>query len=45
MLEKSKDDSESNTQILCVPCHLKKTEQDMGHRERVAIGDDGWPIK
>lgn len=45
MLEKSKDDREENTQVLCVPCHEAKTAADMGYRERIAIGMDGWPIE
>lgn len=30
-------------QVLCLPCHDAKTMKDMGYRERVAIGVDGWP--
>jgi 5-methylcytosine-specific restriction protein A len=41
MLEKSKDDSEENTQVLCVPCHDKKTMQDMGYRERLEFDKEG----
>lgn len=41
MLEKSKDDREENTQVLCVPCHDKKTQVDMGHAERLKFSADG----
>lgn len=37
------EDKEEQTQVLCLPCHDKKTAIDLGHRERVAIGADGWP--
>ena len=41
MLEKSKDDSEENTQVLCAPCHDKKTMLDMGFKERVEFDASG----
>ena len=34
----------SNLAPLCAECHKTKTARDMGHRERVTIGADGWPI-
>jgi 5-methylcytosine-specific restriction protein A len=43
MLHTSKDDSEENTQVLCIPCHEAKTAVDMGHRMKVKVGEDGWP--
>lgn len=38
------DDTEGQTQVLCIPCHEAKTNEDLGRREQVAIGEDGWPI-
>lgn len=35
----------SNLQPLCRECHQAKTARDMGYRERVTIGADGWPIE
>jgi len=37
------DDTEDQTQVLCIPCHDTKTASDMGHRTTVKIGVDGWP--
>jgi 5-methylcytosine-specific restriction enzyme A len=42
-LDKSKDDSEDNTQVMCEPCHKIKTAIDLGHQAKVKIGEDGWP--
>lgn len=38
-------DEESQTQVLCLPCHDIKTAIDLGHRTRVVIGEDGWPVR
>lgn len=43
-LDKSKDDSEENTQVLCEPCHKAKTLKDLNLREKQKIGVDGWPV-
>ena len=34
----------SNLQGLCTECHKVKTAADKGHRARVTIGVDGWPV-
>jgi 5-methylcytosine-specific restriction endonuclease McrA len=38
-------DHESNKELLCKVCHLKKTAKDFGHeyRPKQTIGIDGWP--
>ena len=38
-------DTEDNLQVLCVECHEGKTRRDMGRREKVQIGVDGWPVE
>ncbi len=34
----------TNWQGLCEPCHVDKTNEDMGHRVRHETGGDGWPV-
>jgi 5-methylcytosine-specific restriction protein A len=49
-LFKGGPDEDENLQVLCVlpdgsgGCHGDKTNEDMGHRERVSFGVDGWPV-
>lgn len=37
-------DDDSNIRCLCRSCHETRTAEQFGHRQRVAIGPDGWPI-
>jgi 5-methylcytosine-specific restriction protein A len=37
-------DTQDNRQGLCKECHAVKTAKDMGHKPRVTIGLDGWPM-
>ena len=37
-------DTEANCKVRCLPCHEAKTRRDLGQRERVEIGADGWPV-
>jgi len=39
------EDEGRNRQGLCDDCHDEKTRQDLGHRARVTIGADGWPVE
>lgn len=41
MVSKSKDNSDENLQVLCIECHVKKTAQDMGYKERVEFDTSG----
>ena len=34
---------EENLQGLCSECHEVKTLADLGHKQRMEIGEDGWP--
>lgn len=37
-------DEDENTENLCAPCDLIVTAEQFGHRQRVTIGRDGWPV-
>lgn len=37
-------DEDENTRNLCDPCHVVRTAEQFGHKRKVRIGDDGWPI-
>lgn len=36
---------DSNRQGLCGPCHVEKTNADLGYTPKVATGLDGWPVE
>ena len=40
-LHKKGEDTDKNLQTLCIPCHDKKTAQDMGYAERVEFDAQG----
>jgi len=44
-LGKQGPDVEANCQYLCAECDYSKTNRDLGRRDKVAIGVDGWPIE
>lgn len=35
---------EDNLQGLCAACHEIKTIADLGYKQRVTTGIDGWPV-
>ena len=37
-------DTESNCQYLCAECDYSKTNRDLGRRDKVAVGLDGWRV-
>jgi 5-methylcytosine-specific restriction protein A len=43
-LAKGGTDTDDNIRCLCADCHDKVTREEFGHRQRVTIGLDGWPI-
>ena len=44
-LFKGGSDEPDNWQSLCKEHHRDKTAIDMGHRPRVTVGADGWPVE
>jgi len=38
------EDTEEQTQVLCIPCHDKKTLKDMGFKERVEFDASGHVV-
>jgi 5-methylcytosine-specific restriction protein A len=39
------DDKPENLRAICGPCHFTKTLRDCGIQEKVAVGNDGWPVE
>jgi 5-methylcytosine-specific restriction endonuclease McrA len=37
-------DEDDNTENLCRPCDLVVTAEQFNHKQRVQIGEDGWPV-
>ena len=37
-------DDDDNCRSLCSACHLDRTREAFGHKKRVAIAADGWPV-
>ncbi len=44
-LAKGGEDIDSNIRCLCAGHHDQVTREEFGHRERVSIGEDGWPTE
>lgn len=40
-LHKGGPDEDSNLQVLHIECHDKKTQKDMGNKERLEFDEDG----
>jgi 5-methylcytosine-specific restriction endonuclease McrA len=38
------EDTEENSQVLCLECHKVKTAEDLGTTYRPPIGADGYPV-
>nr|MBF0682533.1 HNH endonuclease [Pseudomonas sp.] len=43
-LFKGGEDSDENMQVLCAPCHGKKTEKDLGYKPRAKFDAQGRVI-
>lgn len=37
-------DDPGNLRAICDPCHKAKTAIDAGHKVKIEIGPDGWPV-
>jgi 5-methylcytosine-specific restriction protein A len=44
-LKKGGPDTDTNIRCLCTPCHIIRTAEQFGHRPKVTIGTDGWPVE
>lgn len=44
-LAKGGTDAMDNLEGICKPCHEEKTLIDSGVKFKVAIDEDGWPVK
>ena len=44
-LAKGGPDTDDNIRCLCEPCHIIRTAEQFGHRLKVQIGPDGWPVE
>jgi 5-methylcytosine-specific restriction protein A len=43
-LAKGGEDVDENVRCICADCHDEVTRQEFGQRQRVVIGEDGWPV-
>jgi 5-methylcytosine-specific restriction enzyme A len=43
-LAKGGTDTDDNVRSLCIEHHDQVTREEFGHRRRVDIGTDGWPV-
>jgi 5-methylcytosine-specific restriction protein A len=39
------EDVDENTENLCKACDERVTAEQFGYKKRLAIGNDGWPIR
>jgi 5-methylcytosine-specific restriction enzyme A len=37
-------DTDDNIRCLCLDCHRIRTNEQLGYKPIVSIGEDGWPI-
>lgn len=44
-LAKGGEDVDENIRCLCADHHDQVTREEFGHKRKVEIGDDGWPVE